>query len=438
MISQAALGRTAKCAFGFGPNEKIGMMKRLYLILMAAVLPLLVQAKHRIMADNVKTLQVVVNQDWLSMPVMTMGSRDVLHVSFDELSHGYRRLVAHLEPCNPDWTPTEGLFDSDWLEGFNDLPIEDYENSVNTNVLYTHYQMQIPNERCRLKMSGNYRLHILDEDDDNRELLVAEFRVVEPRMNVGLSVTTNTDIDMQVSHQQVAMTVNFNAVQVTNHKEQLQTFVMQNGREDNMKENVAPNYITPKSLQWEHNRRLIFEAGNEYHKFEVLDPSHTTMGLARTTWDEGEQRYHVWPFVCEPQRSYLYDEDADGAFYIRNSDNIDNDIISDYVWVHYKTKALREYDDTRVIIEGKWTTEAPENYVMEYDPTDQTYNLTLLQKLGYYNYQMLMWDYDGVTHRMPEEGSFFQTENRYQAFVYYKGTGARSWRLVGYQQIVLK
>ncbi len=78
------------------------------------------------------------------------------------------------------------------------------------------------------------------------------------------------------------------------------------------------------------------------------------------------------------------------------------------------------------------------NYRYIDSETDQTYNLTLLQKLGYYNYQMLMWDYDGVTHRMPEEGSFFQTENRYQAFVYYKGTGARSWRLVGYQQIVLK
>jgi hypothetical protein len=146
----------------------------------------------------------------------------------------------------------------------------------------------------------------------------------------------------------------------------------------------------------------------------------------------------VFPFPCEPQRSYLYDEDANGAFYIRNSDNIDNDIASDYVWVHYKLKALREYADTRVIIEGQWTTEAPETYVMEYDEEDQSYNLMVLQKLGYYNYQVLMRDYDGITHRMPEEGSFFQTENRYQALVYYKGTGERTWRLVGYQQITFK
>ena len=36
---------------------------------------------------------------------------------------------------------------------------------------------------------------------------------------------------------------------------------------------------------------------------------------------------------------------------------------------------------------------------------------------------------------LPSEGNFFQTENRYQAMVYYKGTGERTWRLVGYQQV---
>ena len=57
---------------------------------------------------------------------------------------------------------------------------------------------------------------------------------------------------------------------------------------------------------------------------------------------------------------------------------------------------------------------------------------------SYYNYQILMLDPDGVTHRVPEEGSFFQTENRYQAFVYYKGIGARTWRLVGFQEVCIK
>ena len=412
-------------------------MKRV-LLLLIAMLPLLCTARHHISAPNFKSLEVRLNNDFMLQPVMTLGSTDVLSIGFDELSHNYHRLVYHLEPCTPDWTPTEGLFESDWLEGFNDQPIEDYENSLNTTVLYTHYRLQLPNEQTRLTMSGNYRLHIVDEDADGAEVLCVEFRVVEPVVNVGVGVTTNTDVDFQQSHQQVNMTVNLNSLQVTNLEEQVQTFVMQNGREDNMRVNVRPNYVTPRSLQWEHNRQLIFEAGNEYHKFEVLDPSHTTMGLAHVEWDETERRYHVFPYFCQPARSYIYDEDANGAFLLRNSDNDEAERTSEYVYVHYKLAPARHYADARLFIDGRWTTEPADTYTMTYNDEDRSYNAVVLQKLGYYNYQLLMQDFDGTTHLVPEEGSFYQTENSYQAYVYYKGTGARSWRLVGYQEIVFR
>ena len=405
-------------------------MKQLLLLLLACC-PLLGQAKHRILSPNVKTLQVVVNQEWTSMPVMTLNSDDMLNVAFDELSHNYHRFVAHLEHCEADWSVSEELFESDWLQGFNNLIIDDYENSMNTTVLYTHYRFQIPNDECQLRMSGNYRLRILDDDNDQEEVLTIEFRVVEPLVNVGLGITTNTDIGLNSSYQQVAMSVNYNTLRVTNQDEQIQTFVLQNGREDNMKQNVRPNYNTATGLTWEHNRGLIFEAGNEYRKFEVLDPSHPTMGLGYVTWDEEQGRFHAFPFFAEPRRSYIYDQDANGAFLIRNSDNVEIDYTSDYVLVHYKLKPQRRYPDARILIDGRWTIEPQDNYVMEWDEEDQSYNAVVLQKLGYYNYQLLMADFDGTTHLLPEEGSFYQTENSYTALVYYKGTGERSWRLVG-------
>lgn len=411
-------------------------MKRILWIL--TLLPIMVHAGHRITSENVKSLEVILNDDFTALPVLELGSDDVLSIGFDELSHNYHRFVYRLEPCNPDWTATEGLFESDWLVGFNDQPIEDYQNSLNTNVLYTHYQFTFPNEQTQVKLSGNYRLYILDEDEGMEEVACVELRVVEPLMTVGLGITTNTDIDFQERHQQVAMTVNYNNVRVNNPDEQLQTFVMQNGREDNMKVNVRPSYVTPKSLKWEHNRQLIFEAGNEYHKFEVLDPTHISMGLAYVTWDEEERRFHAFPYPCLPQRSYLYDEDANGSFLLRNSDNYEAERLSEYVYVHYKLKDVPRYDHARVIIDGRWTTEEPDTYIMDYDETDGSYNAVILQKLGYYNYQLLLQDMDGTTHRVPQEGSFFQTENQYQAFVYYKGTGERSWRLLGFQEVKRK
>ena len=407
-------------------------MKRLLYLLM--LVPILTSAHHQVISPNVKSLEVVLNDDFTSLPVLQIGSNDYLQIGFDELSHNYHRYVCHLEPCNPDWTPAEGIFESDWLVGFNDTPIEDYENSINTRTLYTHYNYRFPNSQCNIKQSGNYRLYINDEDQDGETVAIVEFRVSESLMNIGLGITTNTDIDLNKSHQQVNMTINFNTINVTRPDEQLQTFVLQNGREDNMKENIAPNYITPKSLRWEHNRHLIFEAGNEYHKFEVLDPSHITMGLASITWDEDDEAYHAVPFPCSMQSSYLYDEDANGAFLLRNSDNYEASRTSEYVFVHYILRAERPYDNAHIIIDGRWTTEDKNYYVMNYDEQQKAYHATIMQKLGYYNYHFLMKDMDGTTHLVPEEGSFFQTENTYQAFVYYRGTGEHVWRLVGYQQ----
>ena len=57
-------------------------MKRLIFLLLAAV-SLQATAKSVINDPQVKTLQVVVNQDWLSPPVMKLGSSDVLNIGFD-------------------------------------------------------------------------------------------------------------------------------------------------------------------------------------------------------------------------------------------------------------------------------------------------------------------------------------------------------------------
>ena len=183
------------------------MVRSFLLYFLLAALPLCASAQNHINQPNIKTLVTVVNDNWLNAPVMRLHSDDVLTVSFDELSHDYHRYIYRLEHCEADWTPSEELFESDWLAGFNDNTIDDYEHSVNTIQPYTHYQLQLPNDRCQLKMSGNYRIHILDEDDDNREVLVAEFMVTEQSMKLNLSATPNTDIDTRQSHQQVAMTL---------------------------------------------------------------------------------------------------------------------------------------------------------------------------------------------------------------------------------------
>lgn len=386
--------------------------------------------RQTVFSPQIKTLQAVVNQDWLSPPVMTLGSSDVLNVAFDELSHEYQRFTYHIEHCEADWTPSDELFESDYLEGFNDNPIDDWQNSINTVVLYTHYTLQIPNDRCRLKMGGNYRLDILDEDGE--KVAEVRFMVLEPLMNVGLGCTTNTDIDINRSHQQLTMSVEYGPLRVTNPSQQLRTVVTQNDRDDNARLNARPDITNGTGLEWRHCRDLIFDAGNEYHKYEVLDVTHPTMGIDRIVWDG--DNYNVFPFASTARRNYLYDVDANGSFYIRNSDNTENDYTTEYVFVHYRLNC-EPMDGGRLVIDGRWTTDDNLNtYLMQYDEEDMSYKATVMQKQGYYSYQYLLLRDDGTTAIPPSEGSYHQTENRYQAYVYYRGNGERTWRLVGYRQ----
>ncbi len=384
-----------------------------------------VAAKNIIYSDNIKTLTSVVNNDWLSEPLLVLGTNDVMRVGFDEMSHDYHRYVYRIEHCENDWSTSEDIFESDWLDGFNGLTIDNMQNSINTNVLYTHYSLEFPDSRCSVKMSGNYRMKICDEDNGGEVVAEVRFRVLEPLMAMSMTMTSNTDIDVNKSHQQISVKLDYGSVNITNPDEELMLVVTQNNRDETARRGVRYNFRNNRGLEWQHNKSLIFPGGNEYHKFEILDVSHPTMGIDKIFWDGGS--YQVYPFACQQSDNYLYDEDANGAFFIRNSDNTEIDYTCEYVFVNYE---LHSPYVGPVSIDGMWTTDADKSrYAMEYDSATQTYSVRIMQKLGYYNYMFTAENGQAAK----TEGSYYQTENSYQAYIYYKGTGARTWRLVGFR-----
>ena len=390
--------------------------------------------RNRILNPDIASLQVVAGNNWLSMPVIGLGEGVPVNIAFDDLTHEYRRYAYKVEHCNADWSTSGDLFVSDYIDGFNtDNVIEHVEQSINTNMLYTHYRFQIPNERCKLKMSGNYRVTIYDANDDDKAVAECCFMVVEPRMGIKLSVDANTDKGINSRWQQVAMEVKYGGgLSVTDVQRQIYTVVMQNGRWDNAVVNAKPQFVMGDGLRWSHNAQLVFEAGNEYRKFEMLDVRHANMGVEKIDWDGKEYHAYLWP--DEPRGSYVFDEDANGAFYIRNGDNRENNSTSEYVHVHFTLRSPRL--EGGVFVNGVWTNDqlaAP--YQMQYDEGAQCYRLSLLLKQGYYSYQYVWQQSNGQIATVPSEGSFYQTENRYQALVYYRKLGERADRLVGFVEI---
>lgn len=388
-----------------------------------------------LISPDIRSLQVMADDRWMEMPVININSSERINIDFDDMTHEYHRYVYKIEHCDALWRVDEDLFASDYLSGFtSDNTIDDVEESVNTNQLYTHYHISLPNSKVQMRMSGNYKLTVTDGNSDD-SVLTAFFMVYEPIADIGLTVSGNTDTDINHSHQQVGMTLKYNGLSVTRPEEEIKTVVLQNGRWDNAVFNAKPQYTMSDGLRWSHCRDYIFDGMNEYRKFETLDESHTTMGLEKIDWDGHE--YHAYVWTDEPRPSYILDEGANGGFLIRNSDNTEVNTTCEYINVHFRLKAPQQ--DCPVYLNGGWTYDQflPQ-YQMTWGEEQNCYEATILLKQGYYSYQYLQLSDDGTTLPVSTEGNFYETSNDYQALVYYRGLGQRTDRLVGYKKISTK
>ena len=148
----------------------------------------------------VKTLMARVNDEWDRLPVLSPEKGEVLSIRFDELSHEYRRYAYSIKHCNADWTDSH-LSETEYMVGFNGNTIDDYEHSMNTLVEYTHYHLTIPNEDVRITRAGNYEVTIYDDDIGAQEpVAIVRFSVLSPKVLVGATVSSNTDIDLNRTH----------------------------------------------------------------------------------------------------------------------------------------------------------------------------------------------------------------------------------------------
>lgn len=407
---------------------------KFFSIAIGLLLPLHVVAQQtRSLSEQIRTVQVIVNDDPLLPPVAKLGDR--VEIGFDELSHEYIRFIYKVEFCNADWSPATEIFESDYMEGFNGLPIEDYETSFNTTVLYTHYRFAFPNEDVRLLLPGNYRVKVYSDerDADDEPVLEACFSLLQPRMSIAGEVLTNTDIDFQQRHHQVSYSVNFGGQRVVDPARELRTVVMQNRRWDTAVVNLPPNIQRATGVEWNHRRDLIFDAGSEFHKFEILDVRLNGMNVDRMAWI-GEQ-YHATLFSNAPQRNYTYDSDVNGGYVIRHTGDEENDTHCEYLFVHFllQRPQLLEGD---VYVCGLWDNGSPNpECKMTYDEKTGMYECGVFLKQGYYNYQFRQF-VDGVGRTDLTEGDFYQTKNEYLILVYHRPQGARYDALVGY--VILK
>lgn len=386
--------------------------------------------------DRIRTMQITHSTNEFAPPVIIQGTNDRLTFSFDHLADDREFFRYRLVHCNADWQPS-GLVDSEIIDGFNEGSIDDYEFSQGTTVNYVNYRFEIPNEHIVPLVSGNYLLTVYRENDPDKVVAQWRFMVSEHVAKIGADLTTRTDKDYNQSHQQLSVIVDTERIDVTDPFNDMTVMIQQNGRLDNEIALRHPMRMSGRKAIYEHSAPLIFEAGNEYRRFETVSLDYPGMHIAEIGYVN--PYYHAVLMTDKPRvaEQYLYDSTQHGRFKIREYDSDDADIKADYVVVHF-TLDCAPMPETMIFIDGDLTSRRfDETSRMTFNPATGLYEKAMLLKQGSYNYQYLTVSPGQQSgHSTIIDGDKYQTVNEYLIKVYTRRQGDRYDRLIGVSQIV--
>ena len=394
--------------------------------------------RTKVFREDIRSLEIKVQGEVISMPFIELNGEKQIEITFDALHRSSEHFAYSVIHCDADWRKSV-LLPIEYMKGFQQTTIEDFANAIGTTTHYTNYKLLLPNEDTQLTVSGNYVIIVYEEDTPGKIVFTACFSIVEPLVEIEAGVTGNTDIDFNREHQQVEFVIDPRNIDIIYPQNDLKIFVYQNNNFNDVRSNLQPSMISNKQLQYKHIRELIFEAGNEYRRIEFQTHRYNGMGVESIKYYNPYYHITLQQENKRDKQSYLYDQDQNGRFFIRCSGCEDPDTEGDYYVVHFSLESEQIPNGKMYLYGDLFNNILDDRSLMEYREESGTYEKSVLLKTGLYNYQYVLMEEDDVKPSFKQtEGSFFETENEYAVTVYYRPTGARYDRLIGYKTISSK
>ena len=378
--------------------------------------------------QKIRSVQLFNPQTNDETPVIKFGEQLILN--FDDLSNSstvYKYTIKHYDR---NWQD-DGLFFTEFAKGNLNGLIQDYQYSFNTKQKYTHYTLNFPNDKIQPKISGNYEL-IIYLDSASKPLFKKRFCIVEDGVNVGINISRFEDVRKPNLNQRVEVAAVSNQANLSSNIASISLNVIQNNNFNMGVFNIKSNSMMGNKLLFQQ-LDLVFPGNNEFYYFDnkIINQAFDMVAAVENT-EEGNQTYlhPVWAYPL----NYQYQPDVNGAFYFRRNDlgierNADTE--ADYSWVYFALDSDKM--DKELYVLGAFNDYTPsEESRMNYDEQAKKYIAKIYLKQGFYNYILATKDLSGNLNFGEINGSFWQTENLYQAFIYYTAFGKNYDGLVGY------
>lgn len=377
---------------------------------------------------HIKTVSFVQNNQNV-VPIFQLGEQ--FQLQFDDLYGNDASFYYEIVHCDYNWKPTD-IQKREYLEGIDNQRILESLSSFNTLQSYSHYRLNFPNSSLQFKISGNYMLKVLNEE---REVVFSrKFILYENAVSVPIQVRRPRNVKQMDFKHNLEFTVKSNQIVFQNALKNVKTVLIQNGKFQTAITNILPQFTIGNDLVYRYDTPTQFWAGNEFHFFDNKEIRLPSNSISKVDNKKEIYTAHLFTNDARANSPYYFWEDVNGNFVIRTLFSENNEIESDYSWIHFTLSAPNfRSSDGSIYIAGMFNNYAlnAENK-MDYNAESGLYEKYILIKQGFTNYEYVAVDPKGnIDQENAIDGNFFQTENEYTVLVYYKENMDRYERVIG-------
>ena len=387
---------------------------------------------------EVQTVLLYADGNQLNDPIIPLEDMmGRLTLSFDIIDGEGEVLNYTFIHCSHDWQPTD-LQRMQYASGFESDRLDDYAFSRNTLIEYVNYQLKFPTEDMMPLLSGNYLLVVFG-DDLNDLYFTRRFMVVDEKAQVNATVPRYPDdLTLTDTHQQLNVRVNVSNYLTGNTQQYSHLTIRQNGRWDNAAVGLKPTYVYPDYISFEHHPQTVFEATNQYIRFNTSNFYFQSENLAHIR--QTDESFEIDIITCESRARMAYSsyEDIHGEKYVYvENENLDNSTEADYCRVNffYKSEIPLTHEDIYIMgALNDWRFD--ESNKMTYDYKLRGYTCSMVLKQGYYNFMFVT--IDRSTYEIKTDltmGNHWETNNVYKLYFYFYNAIKGYDELIGYATV---
>ncbi len=384
-----------------------------------------------IRVNYIRTVEFRNTNNELGLPIMNLrGER--LVCEFDDSYGDYIDYYYTIKHCDRNWNFTDNAEVSEYLEGPEELQIEQFQSSVNTQLNYTHFSFSFPNQDIQFIWSGNYILIIYDEE--GTIVVTRRFYVVDDQVPLMAKQEIPQGTGTYDTHQAFQVQADLEILDPLNPMNEIFVTSFQNRFNENNSPFISPLRVDRGKAVFDIRDQISFPGIKEFRFFDsrnvllagenvqAIDVSNEHMFLLL----ELDKKRDIKP--------YIFRKESNGAFVLRNADRDtgEKDITSEYPHIIFTLKSPFPENGEVYVVGAFNDFKIHEDFRMEYLDQQGAYSLEVPMKQGFYNYLYALKREGEPLDIYALEGNSYETENEYHIFAYYKPIALKYDQLVGY------